>query len=279
MAGFFVALVIIDGWWDGSITLNTADDVPRQAVILTVLVALMEVLAVREFGALARLRGIKLAVPVASAGAALLATGWFWQAGYGVPLGLYMTLALVASLSGLLIYQYRTAGFDRIMVQSGVGCLALIYLGLMGAFSLAIRIEYGLWTFLMFVFVIKFSDIGAFTVGSLMGKHKFAPRVSPAKTWEGLAGAMGFASLVAAIFAALTGVMSWPAGILFGAIFAVVGQMGDLTESMFKRDAQAKDSSTSVPGFGGVLDVLDSPLFAAPFVYVFLWIHAHVASV
>ena len=84
-------------------------------------------------------------------------------------------------------------------------CLALMYLGVMGSFALAIRIEYGLWALLMFVFVVKASDIGAFTVGRLIGKHKFAPRVSPGKTWEGLGGAMAFASIVAAVFAGLTG--------------------------------------------------------------------------
>ncbi len=278
MASFFAALVVLDGWWDGSINLDPTDDSPRQAVILTILVALIVIEAVREFGALARLRGIKLAVPVATAGAVALVTSWFWHASFGVSLGLYLSLTLVASFAALLIYQYCTAGFDQIMTQCGAGCLALMYLGIMGSFGLAIRIEYGLWALLMFVAVIKASDIGAFTVGRLIGKHKFAPRVSPGKTWEGLGGAMAFASVVAVVFALTTGLMSWPVGILFGMIFAVVGQLGDLTESMFKRDAQAKDSAASVPGFGGVLDVLDSPVFAAPFVYSFFWIHSCIVG-
>ena len=275
MAGFFAGLVVFDGWWDGSFTFDKADDAQHQAVILTILVAGMEVLALREFGALARLRGIRLALPVTMVGSILLATGWFWQTGFGVPLGLYMPLVLVLSFAALLVYQFTTAGYEQIMAQCGTGCLALVYMGLMGSFGLAIRIDYGLWAFLMFVFVIKASDIGAFTVGRLLGRHKLAPRLSPAKTWEGLGGAMLFAALVAAVFAGLTDLMSWPMGLLYGAIFAVVGQMGDLTESMFKRDAQAKDSSRTVPGFGGVLDVLDSPLFSAPFVYLFMVVHAH----
>jgi phosphatidate cytidylyltransferase len=103
----------------------------------------------------------------------------------------------------------------------------------------------------------------------MFGKHKFSPKISPGKTWEGMAGAIVFAMIVAVLFAAVLGIMKvWQAAI-FGLCFAFIGQFGDLAESMIKRDAAQKDSSDSVPGFGGVLDVIDSPLAAAPFVYLF----------
>jgi phosphatidate cytidylyltransferase len=103
----------------------------------------------------------------------------------------------------------------------------------------------------------------------MFGKHKLSPRVSPGKTWEGLAGAIVAAVLVSFAFAAYSGIMRvWPA-LTFGLCMAVIGQLSDLAESMLKRDAQQKDSSNRVPGFGGILDVIDSPLFAAPFAYVF----------
>ena len=121
----------------------------------------------------------------------------------------------------------------------------------------------------MFIFTVKSSDTGAYTLGRLFGKHKFAPKISPGKTWEGLAGAVLFASVVAVLFASFCGIMSWPAAVVFGVVFAVFGQLADLIESMIKRDAGSKDSSEHVPGFGGILDVIDSLLATAPMAYLF----------
>jgi phosphatidate cytidylyltransferase len=144
-----------------------------------------------------------------------------------------------------------------------------MYLGMLAAFVLGIRIDVGLWPTLMFLFAVKSADIGAYTFGSLFGRHKLAPRVSPGKTWEGMAGATVFATIISLAFAAVFGILKiWPA-LAFGAGIAVIGQLSDLTESMLKRDARQKDSSNRVPGFGGILDVIDSPLFAAPFAYLF----------
>jgi phosphatidate cytidylyltransferase len=121
----------------------------------------------------------------------------------------------------------------------------------------------------MFVFVVKSADIGAYTVGMLFGKHKFSPKISPGKTWEGMAGAVVLAVIVAFFFAAVFDIMVWPLAVVFGFCFAFIGQIGDLVESMIKRDARQKDSADNVPGFGGILDVIDSPLIAAPFAYLF----------
>ena len=124
----------------------------------------------------------------------------------------------------------------------------------------------------MFVFVIKSADIGAYSIGTLFGKHKFSPKISPKKTWEGMIGAIAAAMIVAIGFARSCDIMSLWAAIVFGFCFAFIGQLGDLAESMIKRDAEQKDSASKIPGFGGVLDVIDSPLVAAPFAYmVFMW--------
>jgi len=117
--------------------------------------------------------------------------------------------------------------------------------------------------------VIKSSDIGAWFIGRTFGKHKFSPKISPGKTWEGMGGAVGGAILAALLFALSCDIMWWPAALVFGAFFAFIGQMGDLAESMMKRDAEQKDSACKVPGFGGILDIIDSPLIAAPFAYLF----------
>jgi phosphatidate cytidylyltransferase len=117
-------------------------------------------------------------------------------------------------------------------------------------------------------------DSAAFMVGRKMGKHKIAERVSPNKTWEG-----GIAGLIAAIAtwliarAYIGGLeeVSISTAIAVGIIVGVLGQIGDFAESMLKRDAGVKDSSTLIPGHGGVLDRLDSILFVAPLTYV--WLH------
>ncbi|MHC4073772.1 MAG: phosphatidate cytidylyltransferase, partial [Planctomycetota bacterium] len=125
------------------------------------------------------------------------------------------------------------------------------------------------WHLLMFVFVVKSADVGAYAIGTLFGKHKFSPKISPAKSWEGMGGAIATASLVAVGFALSCDIMAWWLAIIFGPCLAFIGQIGDLAESMIKRDAEQKDSASKVPGFGGILDIIDSPLVAAPFAYLF----------
>jgi phosphatidate cytidylyltransferase len=139
----------------------------------------------------------------------------------------------------------------------------------LGAFIPAVRIDFGPWHLLMLVFVVKGCDIGAYTAGCLWGKHKFSPIISPKKTWEGMAGGIILAVIVAVGFAVFCGIMSWQLGVVFGIVFAFLGQMGDLAESMLKRDAETKDASHNVPGFGGILDVVDSILVTAPFGFLF----------
>jgi len=133
----------------------------------------------------------------------------------------------------------------------------------------AMRLELGLWHLLMFVFVIKFADIGAYAIGVSFGRHRFSPKISPLKSWEGMAGAVGAAVIVAIGFAVSCDIMAWWLAAVFGLCFAFIGQIGDLVESMMKRDAEQKDSSKNVPGFGGILDIIDSLLVAAPFGYLF----------
>ena len=84
-----------------------------------------------------------------------------------------------------------------------------------------------------------------------------------------MAGAVVTAIIVAVLFAVSCDIMAWPMAVIFGFCFAFIGQLGDLIESMLKRDAQQKDSADNFPGFGGILDIVDSPLLAAPFAYLF----------
>jgi phosphatidate cytidylyltransferase len=207
--------------------------------------------------------------PACTIGLILLSTTWYWPRLAGVPQGVYLPVATALALAGVLIQQQARFGVNGVLANAGASCFALLYLGLLGSFVLGIRIDAGLWEFLAFMFVVKASDIGAYTFGRLFGRHKLAPRVSPGKTWEGLGGAVTFAVVVSLAFALAFDILGVWLAPVFGAVMAVVGQLSDLVESMLKRDAQQKDSSNRVPGFGGILDVIDSPLFAAPCAYLF----------
>ena len=124
------------------------------------------------------------------------------------------------------------------------------------------------------VFVPKCNDIGAFFTGTFLGRHKMTPTLSPKKTWEGFAGGMTTGAAVAVAFSFLGPVFTHGAleAVGFGLAVGVAGVLGDLAESLLKRDGGAKDAAKSIPGFGGVLDVIDSVLFAAPVAYLwFVW--------
>jgi phosphatidate cytidylyltransferase len=132
----------------------------------------------------------------------------------------------------------------------------------------------GTYYLLYFILVTKFSDTGAYVVGSLIGRHKMIPRISPGKTWEGFAGAIGVSTLASAVFAhladgKLTG-MSWKHAVVLGVLLSAAAVIGDLIESLFKREAGVKDSGGYFPGIGGILDLLDSLLFNAPLMYLYL---------
>ena len=150
-----------------------------------------------------------------------------------------------------------------------------------GVFILQIRWfvgpYHGLVPLAALVATAKGTDIGAYTFGRLVGRHKLWPVLSPNKTVEGGLGGLVFAvggSLTVAAIARYllhAPYFGWAAAVGFGLAVGMAAQLGDLMESMIKRDCESKDASSAVPGFGGVLDVLDSLLFAAPVAYGF-WV-------
>jgi phosphatidate cytidylyltransferase len=159
--------------------------------------------------------------------------------------------------------------------------LSTLYLGGLGWFLMALRVKHSFrasgvqgstMIVVMILLVVKFTDIGAFFGGKALGRHKLIPWLSPGKTWEGLicgmltAGAMG--ALLARWINPPVYPLPWWKGFVFGMIIGGIGQLGDLLESLMKRDADVKDSGQLVPGFGGILDIIDSPLLAAPFAYL-----------
>ena len=127
---------------------------------------------------------------------------------------------------------------------------------------------------LYFVVVTKFSDTGAYAVGSLIGRHKMIPRISPGKTWEGFGGAIVLSTAASLVFAHFLGDkmmgMNRLHAMVLGILLGSTAVVGDLIESLFKREAGVKDSGGLFPGIGGILDLLDSLLFNAPIMYLYL---------
>ena len=272
MTVLFLAVVIFDGWLDGSITATDTDNKDVQGTIFCILVALLAIPAQLEFSKLAAAKKLKIFVPVSIVASILLATNRYWLQFIEIKQELSLLYILTFTLIALFIYQYLFYGTSGVSANCGVNCFSILYLGLLSGFCVAIRIDFGLWPLLMFVSVIKSADIGAYSIGTLFGKHKFSPKISPGKSWEGMAGAIAAAVIVAIGFAGICDIMTIWAAIIFGFCFAFIGQLGDLAESMIKRDAEQKDSANKIPGFGGVLDIIDSPLIAAAFAYlVFMW--------
>jgi phosphatidate cytidylyltransferase len=197
--------------------------------------------------------------------------------------GVWMLYVLAALAIGIILVflaemrRYEKPGGNIGNLAGGI--LALIYVGVLMSFAVQMRFFWGIGALAVWVIVVKMGDTGAYTVGRLIGRHKMAPAISPGKTIEGAFGAVVFSCLGAwAGFhwlrpamrpeSALSG--PWWGWIVFGLLVGLSGMAGDLAESLLKRDVGVKDSSTWMPGFGGVLDILDSLLLSAPVAW-FCW--------
>ncbi len=147
------------------------------------------------------------------------------------------------------------------------------YLGLLPSFLVQLRwLDRGAAALALAIFIPKCCDIGAYFSGRLFGRHPMSPTLSPKKTWEGLAGGLILSAVAAVAINRPLSVMpggTWSAA-TFGLAVGGIGALGDLAESLIKRDCHRKDASQVVPGFGGILDVIDSIVFAAPVAYCFL---------
>lgn len=147
---------------------------------------------------------------------------------------------------------------------------ALAYVPLLGACAVLVRdMPLGARAVIVFVLLTVANDLGGWAAGVLMGKHPMAPTVSPKKSWEGFAGSIGLSMIVGAIGFAWLGV-GWWWGPVAAVLTTIAATIGDLTESLIKRDLGLKDMSNLLPGHGGVMDRLDSLLMVAPVFYVLM---------
>jgi phosphatidate cytidylyltransferase len=181
---------------------------------------------------------------------------------------------LIAIAGGILlcwIWRFAMAGSSRhrknaqaLMRDIGVITLIQIYVVFLASFAiLLLAKDNGQWWTLGFIILVVAADTGAYASGLLFGKHPMAPTISPKKTWEGFAGA-AVTSVVAGILVSVFMIGEpWWFGIIFGIVMLLTATLGDLTESLIKRDIGVKDMSSWLPGHGGFLDRLDSILPSA----------------
>ncbi len=127
---------------------------------------------------------------------------------------------------------------------------------------------------LYLIAITKFSDMGAYLTGSLIGRHKLIPHISPKKTWEGFFGALAFSLLASVgmfwLMPERLGILTWTHAAILGPILGFAAVIGDLAESIIKRSTGVKDSGNMLPGIGGALDLVDSLLFTAPLLFFYL---------
>ena len=234
--------------------------------VFTISISLLGLLAVYEFYRLTAISGI---LP-------LTLFGLMWTALFITRphvnsdlyyLLLWITLIVLPVLL-LLLLRNRKAMFSTWALVVG----GILYVGLLLSYLVDLRLEAGRnWVFLA-IFATFGSDTLAYFIGKAFGRHRMAPRISPGKTWEGAA-----AGLIGAVAVSLLFTIDWPLqlpisygeAVLLGVLISVFGQLGDLVESMFKRYAGVKESGSLMPGHGGLLDRMDSILFAGVTVHVY----------
>jgi len=274
MTAAIVLLVLGEGWlasreyfgWSGRM----------RGVGFGALMAVFVVAGCRELGGIARAKGLNPSVWLMGTGAVMIVMQPFWAPGKSGILA--AGAVLMGAVMAGSVAQAKRQGTEKTLANLGALCFGMVYLGFGGWFIVALRLlgeqAAGVWgqtrVVLLFLACVKCSDIGAYFTGRYLGRHKLVPSISPGKTWEGFVGGVAVAVIVASIFAVFFDIISYWEIILFGILMAISGQLGDLLESMLKRDAGSKDSAKLVPEFGGILDIIDSPIVAAPIGYFLL---------
>lgn len=186
-------------------------------------------------------------------------------------------LFIVLAFLLVLLMQFARKDNSNAIVGVSTTMFGVFYISWLFSFLIKIRFllpdQDGIALLAFLLIVTKSGDIGALLIGSRFGKHALLPRVSPNKSVEGAVGSFIF-SMAAAVLAKdfLPSVLNFPVWqvVVMGAAIGGLGQLGDLSESLMKRDCNVKDSGKFLPGMGGVLDVIDSVLFSGPAFYLYM---------
>lgn len=219
---------------------------------------------------LAKARGIEIAwLPLAVGVGATVVLAW--------PFGhTAQAVGVVATALACLAWRFGK-GADGYLRDVSATVFLAVYLGLFASFAtLLVEPEDGAYRVLTFLVVVVCSDTGGYAAGVLFGKHQMAPKISPKKSWEGFAGSAVTAMVGGALSVALMLDHPWWQGVVVGAILTIVATVGDLSESLIKRDLGVKDMGTLLPGHGGVMDRLDSLLPSAVVAWMLLSIFVPV---
>jgi phosphatidate cytidylyltransferase len=241
-----------------------------------ILIILLLVLAAWEYVLLFRLGGLRPAGFLIPGGALLLALGRMWDGFLSAP-WLISLLILVSMTYHLLAYE---RGRDQAGTDFAVSLGGIFYLGWIGSYLISLRaLPEGNWWVLVVLPAVWLADSGAYIIGVRFGRHKLSPRLSPKKTWEGYLAGVVTGTLGAALLALVwrigagpeTAITFWRAAWL-GFVISVLTPLGDLGESMIKRQVGAKDSSHMIPGHGGFFDRIDTWLWAGVIgYYIITW--------
>jgi phosphatidate cytidylyltransferase len=227
-------------------------------------VGIIVAIALWEFSQALQSRQINVpVVPIAAGGVAMVTLAYWTQTRW---------VLVALALAGIGVLAWRLPGGAAGYVRDvTAGIFTLLYLPLMASFvALMLNQPDGSRRAIIFVVLTVCSDTGGYAAGILMGKHQMAPRISPKKTWEGAAGSLVFCLAAGAIMVpqVLHGHV-WQ-GLLLGLAAVVAATLGDLAESMIKRDLELKDMGRLLPGHGGVMDRIDSFLVMAPVIWLLL---------
>jgi len=233
-------------------------------VAFIVLVAVVVVVALRELSNAFQERGIRFPLlPVTVGGLGMLATAYFRGEG---------ALAATLALTAVATLVWRLAdGAEGFLRDAAAGVLAAVYVPFLAGFAaLLTAADHGAQRVLIFLILVVCNDTGGYAAGVLFGRHPMAPAISPKKSWEGLAGSLVTAAAAGAItLVTMLHGQAWQGAVLGVAVVASA-TLGDLVESMIKRDLGIKDMGDLLPGHGGLMDRLDSLLPTAPVVWLLL---------
>ena len=229
-------------------------------------------LALHEFFGLVEHKGIVIERWIGLAIGLLIPLSIYWQ--FEPTKGWELFFVVLAFLV-VFILQLRHGSSQAIVVISTT-LFGIFYISWCFSFLMKLRFidapgfPDGRWLVALVLLVTKGGDVGAYIIGSLFGRHLFIPKISPHKTWEGSIGGLVFSILAALSLKSVLPTVQIGHLLVLGVLLGVVGQLGDLSESLIKRDSQVKDSGSILPGMGGVLDVLDSLLFTSPICYFYV---------
>ena len=240
-----------------------------------VIVAVALVLASVELHEALKKQGMTSAIIPIAVGSVAISFGSYF-AGRQEPVIFSTTSVLLASLAltvlASLIWR-MPKGVAGYVHDAAASLLIIAYVPMLGSFAaLMLAEDQGAARVVTFLLIVVMSDTGGYIAGVLFGKHPMAPKISPKKSWEGVAGSLVLGT-AAGICMAIFGlnVPFW-VGIMLGISLVAVGTCGDLIESMIKRDLGIKDMSSFLPGHGGVMDRLDSLLVAAPVAWLIMYV-------